>query len=99
ECVQSYFPSQIVFSPDNGQTIFAIDEMNQQPYITYSLSSPVRETAFIMKTFPYSIRDSTQSKYYVQLLIDSPPLCCMYGTYWKYGGNIFNLFLPIGGLI
>jgi hypothetical protein len=31
-------------------------------------------------------------KYYVQLLTDSPSLNCMYGTYWKYGGNNFNSF-------
>jgi hypothetical protein len=45
-----------------------------------------------MKQFPFAIPDSPQSKYYVQLLIDSPPLGCMYGTYWKYGGNTFNSF-------
>ncbi|CAF4501911.1 unnamed protein product [Rotaria sp. Silwood2] len=36
--------------------------------------------------------DSPQSKYYIQLLVDSLPSSCMYGTYWKYGGNTFNSF-------
>jgi len=30
----------------------------------------------------------------VQLIIDSIPFGCYYGTYWKYGGNIINLFPP-----
>ena len=45
-----------------------------------------------MKHFPYAIPDSPQSTNYVQLLVDSPPLGCQYGTYWKYGGNQQNSF-------
>ena len=32
DCVQPYFPSQIVFSPDNGVTTIAVDEVNQRAY-------------------------------------------------------------------
>ncbi|CAF4256092.1 unnamed protein product, partial [Rotaria sordida] len=33
ECAsQPFFPPQIVFSPDDGQTIIAIDEINQRAY-------------------------------------------------------------------
>ncbi|CAF0960564.1 unnamed protein product [Rotaria sordida] len=89
---QPYFPPQIVFSPDSGRTIIAVDEINQRAYNTLGYGSTGRETTYVMKHFPYAIPDSPQSKYYVQLLIDSPPLGCMYGTYWKYGGNVFNSF-------
>jgi hypothetical protein len=92
ETTQPYFPPQIVFSPDNGQTIFAIDETNQRAFKTLAYGATGRETSYVMEHFPYSESDSPQSKYYVQLLIDSPPLGCMYGTYWKYGGNQFNSF-------
>ncbi|CAF1304929.1 unnamed protein product [Rotaria sp. Silwood1] len=84
---QPYFPPQIVFSPDGGKTIIAIDEINQRAYI-----STGGETAFVMKHFPYAIPDSPQSKYYVQLLVVHPSNWCAYGTYWKYGGNIYNSF-------
>ncbi|CAF4134395.1 unnamed protein product [Rotaria sp. Silwood2] len=92
ECAQPYFPSQIVFSPDNGVTTIAIDEINQRAYQKITLSSYASETSFVLKNFPYATPDSPQSKYYVQLLVDFPPLNCMYGTYWKYGGNTFNSF-------
>jgi hypothetical protein len=87
ECAQPYFPPQIVFSPDNGATTFAIDEINQRAYTSIG-----RQTAFVMKHFPYADPDSPQSKYYVQLLVEFPPLNCLYGTYWEYGGNIYNSF-------
>ncbi|CAF2249276.1 unnamed protein product [Rotaria magnacalcarata] len=92
KCVQPYFPSQIVFSPDNGVTTLAIDEINQRAYQKIALSSWASEISYVMEHFPYAIPDSPQSKYYVQLLVDFPPLNCMYGTYWKYGGNTFNSF-------
>ncbi|CAF0908011.1 unnamed protein product [Rotaria sordida] len=92
ECVQPYFPPQIIFSPDNGVTTIAIDEINQRAYQKIKLSSYASETSFVMKHFPYAIPNSPESKYYVQLLVDFPPLNCMYGTYWKYGGNTFNSF-------
>ncbi|CAF4703128.1 unnamed protein product [Rotaria sp. Silwood1] len=91
-CTQPYFPPQIVFSPDNGQIIIAIDEINQRAYKAINLNSSSREISYVMQHFPYANPDSPQSKYYVQLLIDSPRLYCMYGTYWKYGGNNFNRF-------
>ncbi|CAF0891863.1 unnamed protein product [Didymodactylos carnosus] len=92
DCAQPYFPPQIVFSPDNGQTIIAIDEINQRAYKTLRYGSTGQEVTYVEKKFPYAIPDSPESKYYVQLLIDSPPLGCMYGTYWQYGGNTFNSF-------
>ncbi|CAF1374231.1 unnamed protein product [Rotaria magnacalcarata] len=92
ECAQPYFPTQIVFSPDDGLTIFAIDEINQRAYVTYPFTPSLRQTAFVMQHFPYTVPDSPQSKYYVQLSIVSPMNSCMFGTYWKYGGNMLNFF-------
>ncbi|CAF1935458.1 unnamed protein product [Rotaria magnacalcarata] len=89
---QPYFPSEIVFSPDNSQTIIAIDEINQRADKTVSYGSGEQETSYAMKHFPYSIPNSPQGKNYVQLLVDSPPRGCMHETYWKYGGNVFNSF-------
>jgi hypothetical protein len=90
--VQPYFPRQIVFSPDNGTTIFAIDEINQRAYKILNYNSTRQDTSYVEQHFPYAVSDSPQSKYYVQLLIESPNLGCQYGTYWKYGGNNFNTF-------
>ncbi|CAF0773672.1 unnamed protein product [Adineta ricciae] len=92
ECVQPYFPGQIVFSPNNGQMIYGIDEVNQQAFTIMKYGATGVENGFAMKQFPYSTPDSPQAKYYVQLILDSAPLGCMYGTYWKYGGNSYNLF-------
>jgi hypothetical protein len=92
ECAQPFFPAQIVFSPDDGTTTIAIDEINQRAYKTSAYGSTRRETSYVAKHFPYTTSDSPQSKYYVQLSTDSPPLHCMYATYWKYGGNNFNSF-------
>ncbi|CAF1203472.1 unnamed protein product [Adineta steineri] len=92
ESVQPYFPSQIVFSPDNGQTIFAIDEINQRAYKTLTYGATGRETSYALKKFPYAVPDTPESEYYVQLVTDSAPAGCMYGTYWTFGGNIFNVF-------
>jgi hypothetical protein len=91
-CSQPYFPPQIVFSPDNGQSIYAIDEINQRAYTTLKYGASGRTTSFAMQHFPFAIPDSPESKYYVQLLIDSIPFDCSYGTYWQYGGNIYNAF-------
>jgi hypothetical protein len=91
-CEQPYFPPQIVFSTDDGRSIIAIDEINQRAYTSLTYGDKGRETSYLMEHFPYAIPDSPQSKYYVQLLIDSPPLGCMYGTFWKYGGSTFNSF-------
>ncbi|CAF3718773.1 unnamed protein product [Rotaria sp. Silwood1] len=92
ESAQPYFPPQIVFSPDDGLTIFAIDEINQRAYVTYPFTPSLRQTAWVMQHFPYAVPDSPQSKYYVQLSALSPMDSCMYGTYWKYGGNMLNFF-------
>jgi hypothetical protein len=47
-----------------------------------------------MKHFRYSIPDTPQSKYYVQLLLISPSssVDCQYATYWTYSGRNFNEF-------
>lgn len=92
ECVQPYFPNQIVFSPDNGATIFAIDELNQRASVSRKYGDSGEETSYVMKHFPFAPPDSPQSTYYVQLSVNSPPLDCQYGTYWKYGGNQYNSF-------
>jgi hypothetical protein len=63
ECIQPYFPPQIVFSPNDGQTIYAIDEFNQRAYKTITLNASSRETSFAMSHFPYTIPGSPQSKY------------------------------------
>lgn len=90
--VQPYFPPQIVFTTDDGYTL-AIDEINQQAYQTLNYSSLEQQTSFVMEHFPYSMPDTPQSKYYVQLLLLSPKsLGCQYGTYWKYGEQNFNNF-------
>jgi hypothetical protein len=52
----------------------------------------LRDISYVEKNFTYSIPDLPESKYYVQLFIDSLSEKCMYGTYWKYGGNNFNTF-------
>ncbi len=92
DSAQPYFPSQIVFSPDNGVTTIAVDEINQRAYKSITMSSYAKEISYVMKNFPDAIPNSPQSKYYVQLLIDNPPFNCIYATYWKYGGNTFNSF-------
>jgi hypothetical protein len=92
ECAQTYFPSQITFSFDDDQTIFAVDEINQQAYRTTSYVSTGRQTSYVLKHFPYAIPDSPESKYYVQMAIDSPELNCMYNTYWSHSGTSFNSF-------
>ncbi len=92
DCVQPYFPSQIVFSPDNGVTTIAVDEINQRAYKSIDWSSTDSEKSFALKHFPFADTDTPQSKYYVQLLIDSPSFACAYGIYWKYGRNNFNSF-------
>ncbi|CAF1429433.1 unnamed protein product [Adineta ricciae] len=92
DCTQPYFPRQVVFSSDGG-LIVAIDEINQRAYQTLNYTSTEQHTSFVMQHFPYAVPDSPQSKYYVQLLLRTPPsLGCQYGTYWKYGEQNFNDF-------
>lgn len=94
ENAQPYFPSQIVFTPDNGIITYAIDEENQKAYssLKYGTTEVGIENAYAMKHFPYALPDSPESKYYVQLSVVSEPYGCMYGTYWKYGGNQYSAF-------
>ncbi|CAF3065271.1 unnamed protein product [Rotaria sp. Silwood2] len=92
ECEQPNFPPQIVFSPGNGQTIIAIDEINQRAYQSIHVYPSKTQASFAMKNFPYSVPDSLQSKYYVELVIDPLMNTYAYETYLKYGGNNFNVF-------
>lgn len=91
-CVQPYFPPQIVFSPGDDQILMAIDQINQRAYITYPITPSLIESAFVMKHFPFAVPGTPQSKYYVQLANLSTPNSCIYGTYWKYGGDMLNFF-------
>ncbi|CAF3697230.1 unnamed protein product [Rotaria sp. Silwood1] len=45
-----------------------------------------------MKHFPYAIRDSPESKHYVELSTSNISDRCFYGTYWKYGGGSYTGF-------
>ena len=80
--IQPYFPPQIVFSPNDGQQIYAIDEINQRAFTTDTFGGGGRETAYVLQHFPYAIPNSPQSKYYVQLVM-SPSDGCLFVTYWK----------------
>ena len=92
QSAQPYFPSQITFSTNDHQSIYAIDELNQQAYNSYVISPTLTQYAFAMKNFPFAIPDSPQSKYYVQLKLNSPSNSCNYGTYWKYGDYLSSAF-------
>ena len=72
--IQPYFPPQIVFSLDDSQTIIAIDEINQRAYRSISYTPTIRQVPYAMQHFPYAVPDS-QSKYYVQLIVDSDNDC------------------------
>ncbi|CAF2863145.1 unnamed protein product [Rotaria sp. Silwood2] len=91
-CSQPYFPLQITFKLNGDQTLVAVDEINQRAVRLYNYNSLRQENAFVMKHFPNPIPDSPQSRYYVQLSVSYPSNYCMYGTYWQYGGNVFNEF-------
>ena len=90
--VQPYFPPQLTFTMYDNQVLYTIDELNQRAYQSSILSPTLTQYSFAMKNFPFAIPESPQSKYYVQLRLDSPSNSCSYGTYWKYGGNVFNSF-------
>jgi len=92
QSAQPYFPPQITFSVNGGQTVMAIDQINQRAFQTIFMNPPQRQYSFIMQHFPYAIPGSPESKYYVQLTLTSPSNGCMYGTYWTYGGNVYNAF-------
>jgi len=91
-CTQPYFPSQVVFTMNNGQTLFAIDEVNQRAFMSSGSSSSPTTTAYVYQHFPDAPVDEPQSKYYVQLATGFYNDSCLYGTYWRYGGNEFNYF-------
>ncbi|CAF3604053.1 unnamed protein product [Rotaria sp. Silwood1] len=92
QCAQPYFPSQIVFSPDDGKTTIAIDEINQRAYLTYPVNALMKVSAYVMQNFPYAVPDSPQSKHYVFLATTSLINFCSYETYWKYGAYRLNQF-------
>ena len=57
ENAQPYFPSQIVFTLDNGIRTYAIDEENQRAYssLKYGMAEIGIANAYAMKHFPYAV--------------------------------------------
>lgn len=90
--VQPYFPPQLTFTMYDNRVLYAIDELNQRAYQSSVVSPTLTEYSFAMKKFPFAIPGSPESKSYVQLKLESPSNNCSYGTYWQYGGNVFNSF-------
>lgn len=95
QCVPPYFPTQIVFRTDDG-FIIAIDEVNQRASRSSNYTSTEQAAAYVMKHFPYATPDTPESKFYVQLVVDSSTSPnssdCQYAAYWKYGTEYFNQF-------
>ena len=89
---QPYFPSEIVFSPDNNKTIIAIDEMNQRAYLKLAIDVESTDSAYVMQHMPFAKPDSPQANHYVQLIISTKPNLCSFETYWEYSSNEFGLF-------
>lgn len=89
-CVQPNFPSQVVFTVDNGQRLYAIDEVNQRAFV--SIKDNPAQSAYVFQNFPYAPAGTPQSQNYVQLITTLNSKSCVYGTYWKYGGNSYNYF-------
>jgi hypothetical protein len=52
ENAQPYFPSQIVFTLDNGIRTYAIDEENQRAYSSFKYGTSGIKKAYAMKHFP-----------------------------------------------
>ncbi|UJR34818.1 hypothetical protein I4U23_027599 [Adineta vaga] len=92
ETAQPYFPSQIVFSIDDGLTLYAIDEINQRAFGNFTFGVRGRDIVYAMEHLPFAIPGTLQSKYYVQLVTGAEAYDCMYATYWKYGALNFNRF-------
>ncbi|CAF1309250.1 unnamed protein product [Rotaria sp. Silwood1] len=95
ESVQPYFPSQVTFSILNnngGETIMAIDDVNQKAYQTYTPRGSEQRYNFVMQHFPYTIPNSPESKHYVELTTSNTSNSCYYGTYWKYGVGTYTSF-------
>ena len=86
------FHLKLFFSFGDDEILMAIDQINQRAYITYPITPSLTEFAFVMKHFPFAVPNTPQSKYYVQLSNLSSADSCIYGTYWKYGGDMLNLF-------
>ena len=89
-CVQPYFPSQVVFTVDNGQRLYAIDEVNQRAFV--SIKDNPSQNAYVYQHFPYSPAGTPESKNYVQLITTPASKSCVYEAYWRYGGNSYNYF-------
>mgnify|MGYP001126513991 CR=1 FL=1 len=90
-CVQPYFPPQITFFA-NGDALYAIDEINQQAYLSWSYSVKASKTGYAFQHAPFTTPDSPQSKNYIQLLEGFPNIGCIYSIYWNYTRNTFDAF-------
>ncbi|CAF3000187.1 unnamed protein product [Rotaria sp. Silwood2] len=92
--VQPYFPSQVTFSINNngGETIMAIDDVNQKAYQTYTSRASGQRYGFVMQHFPYTIPNSPESKHYVEMATSNTSNSCYYGTYWEYGVGTYTSF-------
>lgn len=85
ESVQPYFPSQIVFSINDGlKTIYAIDAVNQRAYKSSLSMHATNQTSVVMSKFPNTPSDTPQASHYVELTSHTSPDSCSYLTYWSY---------------
>lgn len=91
---QPYISPQIVFSPNDGKMIIAIDQINQRAYTTYPTFNSTQLTSFVAKNFPNVTPNSPQTKHYVQLSERTGGDGCIYTTYWNYGGKYAANYFP-----
>jgi len=89
-CTQPYFPSQVVFTVDNTEAFYAIDEVNQRAYASVKTDFP--QAGYVFQHFPYAPTDTPQAKYYVELVTRLDSNLCEYGTYWTYNRNPNSIF-------
>ncbi|CAF0993781.1 unnamed protein product [Adineta steineri] len=75
-CAQPYFPAQIIFSPNNGQTIFAIDEINQRAYKTIDYENwtdTCQDINLELSFYPQMPMIKLNQSGELQLWLESPP--------------------------
>ncbi len=89
-CVPPYFPTQVVFTVDNGQRLYAIDQVNQRAFLSFK-NNP-SQNAYVFQHFPYAPPGTPESENYVQLITTLDLESCVYGIYWKYSENSYNYF-------